>query len=341
VSPSVSADRPPPPAPPTEALGSDVDRAVLVWFLALAAGSIALFALLRALRGEWVAMGVDLLIAAAIASVAVAARRARALERVGTVGTLVCAAGCLVGTIAIGRTGLYWAFIVLWVSFLFAPVRRALLIDAPFVLALTLMPGLYANAIERLSFLVTAALSMVFGALFAQRYRNQRQSLALLASYDALTGAGSRRLFELRAGRSELRSPAVLAVLDLDRFKEANDTLGHEAGDRLLSALGRIVRARIRKTDEFFRYGGDEFVLVLPGLAAERAGPLLEDLRERIRFALAEAGWPCTVSIGATQLRAGETVISAFPRADQALRRAKEAGRDRIAFADEAAGHSG
>lgn len=315
---------------PGAAIGSDVDRPILVGFLALAAAAIAAFSVLRALRGEWVAMAVDALIATAILIVALAARRAGDIERAGTLAALVCALGCLVGTLAIGRTGLYWAFVVLWVSFLFAPVRRALLIDVPFVAALALLPGIYESALERLSFLATAILSLLFGALFAQRYRNQRRGLALLANFDALTGAGSRRLFELRSGRALEDTPAVLAVLDLDRFKEANDTLGHEAGDRLLAALGRTVRARIRNTDEFFRYGGDEFVLVLPGLALGRAAPVLEDLRERINRALAEAGWPCTVSIGATELRSGETMGEAFPRADRALRRAKETGRDRI-----------
>ncbi len=317
--------------PPAETLlGDAFRRDMLAAFLGLAALAVLAFGVLRALRGEWVAMAVDGVIAVAIFLIARRARQGGDFALLGTLGASICALGCLLSALAVGRTALYWAFLVIWVSTLVVPLRTAFAVSTLLTAALALIDSLHGSLIERLSFLVTAALSMGFAALFAHRLRAQSEALAMLAHFDVLTGAASRRAFEIRARHGEARAPMVLAIVDLDHFKEANDRLGHDAGDRLLAALGRTVRARIRKTDEFFRYGGDEFVLVLPDLALARAGPLLEDLRQRINRALAEAGWPCTVSIGATELLPGEPLSAAFPRADAALRRAKEGGRNRI-----------
>ncbi|MDW8478718.1 MAG: GGDEF domain-containing protein [Xanthomonadales bacterium] len=310
--------------------GDEFDRAIQVWFLGVAAAALGVFGLIRALRGELAMAAADGILCALIALVAVAARRAADVERFGAVSAAVCTLGCLLGSLVIGRTALYWAIVVIWVSFLVVRPRWALPIVVSFAAGMALVPELHQDELERFSFLVAAGLSIVFGALFSARYRLQRETLALLVSFDALTGASSRRLFELGA-RRPLADVAVLAILDLDRFKEANDTLGHEAGDRLLAALGRTVRARLRQSDGFFRYGGDEFVQVLERTGLPDALPVLEDLRRRVAEALAGEGWPCTLSIGAAGMAPGESWADAFPRADAALRRAEEAGRDRAA----------
>lgn len=313
--------------------GESFERSILITFLLLGALAIGVFAPVRAIRGDWFVAIADASVALCLLLLALWARCARQVRGVGIAVASFCVFANAFLALWIGMHAFHWAYVVYWIAFLVAPFPFALPANLLLVATLLAIVGDGVVRIQAFSFAVTSLLSILFAALFVRRFRLQRDMLAQLASYDTLTGAKSRRLFELRSALPLQKLPAVLAVLDLDRFKEANDTLGHEAGDRLLAAMGRTIRSRIRKSDEFFRYGGDEFVLILPGLSLGDADRVLEDLRGRINRALAEAGWPSTVSIGATELAHGETLNAAFLRADEALRRAKEGGRDRIALA--------
>jgi diguanylate cyclase (GGDEF)-like protein len=132
--------------------------------------------------------------------------------------------------------------------------------------------------------------------------------------------------------------PPVMLVIDIDHFKWANDTYGHEVGDQLLRQLGARLRATCREKQDFIaRFGGDEFVIVVEG-----ADPGTEvTVAERVLFTLSEieiatSGEPLRVSasIGSARCRAGDTTEAWFRRADQALYQAKRAGRDRHVSAD-------
>jgi diguanylate cyclase len=124
-----------------------------------------------------------------------------------------------------------------------------------------------------------------------------------------------------------------LAVFDLDHFKLVNDRFGHRVGDRLLRSVASIAVHRVRGTDLFARYGGEEFVGVFPDTSLEDVATLCDDLRERIASAAFQFRGeviPMTVSIGLSALRPDDSLESLFERADAALYRAKEAGRNRL-----------
>lgn len=123
-----------------------------------------------------------------------------------------------------------------------------------------------------------------------------------------------------------------LAVCDLDFFKKINDSFGHQAGDRVLKVISRSIAKRLREVDFFCRYGGEEFVVILPETTLEKATTLLE----KIRIAIAGTAFnykndplSITLSIGITQFRQGDSIASAFGRADKALYAAKAEGRNR------------
>jgi diguanylate cyclase (GGDEF)-like protein len=120
-------------------------------------------------------------------------------------------------------------------------------------------------------------------------------------------------------------------VLDIDHFKAINDTFGHPVGDRVLQVVARTLREQLRPIDRIFRYGGEEFVMLLPetGLDGGRA------VADRLRVTLARRRIepltaPMTASFGVACLRSGESAASLFRRADLALVRAKSLGRDRV-----------
>jgi diguanylate cyclase (GGDEF)-like protein len=132
-------------------------------------------------------------------------------------------------------------------------------------------------------------------------------------------------------------APLAVIMMDLDHFKQYNDTFGHSAGDELLTALGTLLKSHIRGEDIACRYGGEEFLLILPGvsiaIALERA--------ERLRLAVKEMYQhypglkPTTLSSGvAVYPEYGDTGLQLIQAADAALYRAKEAGRDRVMAAE-------
>jgi diguanylate cyclase (GGDEF)-like protein len=164
-----------------------------------------------------------------------------------------------------------------------------------------------------------------------------RAELAELATHDALTGVFNRRKFnELIALEIERvgRYGSLLSfiIIDIDHFKRVNDTLGHEAGDAVLVSLAAVLRACVRAVDSVARWGGEEFVLLLPQVGVDGAAELAARICAAVRDDRLLGG--ITVSCGVAELRPPESPDGLFARADRALYRAKEGGRDRVEVAD-------
>ncbi|MDX1654528.1 MAG: GGDEF domain-containing protein [Candidatus Competibacteraceae bacterium] len=175
-----------------------------------------------------------------------------------------------------------------------------------------------------------------------EELESRTQRLEVESRLDSLTGLYNRRWLEEILQREfnlsqEQGWPLSLAFLDLDHFKQINDTLGHPAGDAVLTAVARLLADEARQTDLLARYGGEEFVILLPGTPQEGARGLLERLLARLRNQdlLTAPGGPVhvTASIGlATHLdgKRFNTVEALLQAADQALYTAKGTGRDRL-----------
>lgn len=163
------------------------------------------------------------------------------------------------------------------------------------------------------------------------------------ASRDPLTGTLNRRAFAIQAERELARArragrPLSLLMMDLDHFKLVNDRLGHAAGDAALCRFVAVAEKQLRAEDLLARFGGEEFVALLPDTPAERALAAAERLR--VAFAQAVGGPPghvFTVSTGVAELHGDEDLETTLKRADHALYRAKQDGRDRCVLAGEAA----
>lgn len=167
-----------------------------------------------------------------------------------------------------------------------------------------------------------------------------RATLREQAIIDPLTGLYNRRYLETSLSREFHRAqreqiPLTVAMIDIDHFKQFNDQYGHDAGDALLRELAVIIREHLRQSDLACRYGGEEFVLLLPGVNRATAQTRLQRLRETVqRRQIAFAGQllgPVTISIGCVTSEAGELPAHlAIQQADAALYAAKRGGRNRI-----------
>jgi len=158
-----------------------------------------------------------------------------------------------------------------------------------------------------------------------------------LANIDPLTGLGNRhamtrKLTVERERQARNQQPCCVALVDLDNFKDINDTHGHGAGDTVLRSLASLLAASIRPYDEVFRYGGDEFVVCLPNADTRGAWAIVERLRLRVaRWSIPVRGEDrvqLTVSVGVAPLTSERSVEAALDAADQALYAAKRDGRN-------------
>jgi diguanylate cyclase len=167
--------------------------------------------------------------------------------------------------------------------------------------------------------------------------RQRAAEYAAAAERDALTGLGNRRHLERRCAElmpvlAASGEPVSLAVLDIDHFKQVNDRHGHAAGDQVLVQLAHLLRENTRGGDVLARHGGEEFVIVLPGMPLALAAEVCERLRERV----AAGGWPVgggiTISIGLATAAVLD-LPALLARADEALYRAKGEGRNSVVVA--------
>ena len=161
-----------------------------------------------------------------------------------------------------------------------------------------------------------------------------------MAMTDTLTGAANRRsaneFMEKEYTRSQqAQVPLTLIMMDVDKFKTINDTYGHEQGDQVLKAITRLAKSQLRDTDLLVRWGGEEFLVVAPHTDAAAGFALAEAIRGEIEQAAIEGCNRVTVSMGVSQIAAGERIEGALGRADTALYRAKETGRNRSILAED------
>jgi diguanylate cyclase (GGDEF)-like protein len=170
----------------------------------------------------------------------------------------------------------------------------------------------------------------------------QFSEIQTLANTDRLTGLYNRRFFEERLS-AELRNaqqqsyPLSLALLDIDHFKKINDTQGHNAGDKALHKLGFLLKTNLRKGDVVARFGGEEFVIILPNTHVETAHRIMDNLRNLVEKTIAtESGSPITISVGVMEaaLMGQEELADIqkhiIQKADEHLYCAKRSGRNKV-----------
>jgi diguanylate cyclase (GGDEF)-like protein len=172
------------------------------------------------------------------------------------------------------------------------------------------------------------------------RLRRDSQRLYVASHTDALTGVGNRLAMEeeleaYRSQRARYGRRASLAVCDVDLFKQYNDRFGHIAGDEALRRIAQAMRDQLRASDRVFRYGGEEFVVVLPEQGLDEAASAVDRLRQEVEhLGIAAPSGPAgvlTVSAGVAELDADDANGKEWiERADEALYRAKALGRNRV-----------
>ena len=246
--------------------------------------------------------------------------------------------GATLISINLGVNGLFWIYPLILFNFFMVTPGKALLATLLVLVSLLshalLVPGsVFESHYQMVSFLVTGMMASVLSFIFAYRTGIQRDQLQVMASQDPLTGARNRRAMndELKiamASHRRYRHNYGMLLMDLDHFKQINDHCGHHAGDQVLIAFVEIMQRTSRSEDRLFRFGGEEFLLLLPNTDLIGLHSAAQNLIKRVAEELRSPIGPVTVSIGGAVLQSGEHWESWLQRADASLYQAKRAGRN-------------
>lgn len=312
--------------------------------------SITPYAIYRVYTADYIVAITDAFAVASIIFAVVYAWRTNNTVKPGLYLSLIFSGAATIAIINLGINGSFWIYPLILFNFFMVSPSRALAVMLAVLSCIVTYHFLKPSAVfhshyQMLSFLVTCLLASFLTFIFAYRSQFQRVRLQKLAAHDPLTGAYNRRIMteQLRkAHRDYKRSlrPYSLLILDLDHFKEINDSFGHLTGDQILIDFVRIIQAAVRQDDQLFRYGGEEFALLLPNTDHKGLAAVANSLQKQIFSKLYSPTKAVSASIGGAVLEANESWQDWFNRADAQLYLAKRAGRNCYRIADDNAKHS-
>ncbi len=240
--------------------------------------------------------------------------------------------GCAAVALLTPGIGHYWLFPVVVANFYMLPQNSAVVLNLA-VLA-TGTSVLFWDPQVGSRFVVTLAMVGLFGFIFARQVRNQKDVLNQMALVDVLTGAANRRALdaELQQITEEQRygARATVIMFDLDGFKAINDRFGHGVGDAVICQVANLVRERIRTSDQLYRFGGEEFVIVSRHQGVDAGAGLAENLRALLEAENHPGVGTVTASFGVAEWHKGERREDWLSRADRMLYEAKEHGRNQV-----------
>ncbi|MDK8462230.1 GGDEF domain-containing protein [Marinobacter sp. SS13-12] len=303
---------------------------------------ISPFAVMRFAQGNMLAGIVDTTIMLAIMAGMIYAWITGDTARTGLAMAIIACAGAVTVGAVVGEPGLFWLYPCLVTSFFLTESRYAIVINLAAVITLMVHGVAFSSTIQMWSFSATAVVVSCCAYVFAHRNENQRERLEHLATIDPLTGVKNRRSMDeelAMAAASAARTGIsyALVLLDIDHFKKINDAHGHSVGDDVLTEMVALIEQNIRKSDQMFRFGGEEFVLLMSGVDETGLRAVMHNLQHIMHKFLKHPGGKVTASFGVALLKDGETPDNWLARADEALYKAKASGRDQIVYADDMA----
>jgi len=305
----------------------------------LAVIGILPFAILRFARHETLVASLDLGLVVGIAAMSAYLCRTRELRMISIINTIFYSGGMVLAIYLKGESLAYWAFPVMIASFFLLKPKEAALSNTVTMLALIYVLIQHVTPLNFATIFVNLLIVNLFSYVFAVRMHQQHDSLSQQASKDFLTGAGNRLALETQLDEAvtsfqHSKVVASMLLLDIDHFKSINDTHGHGFGDDILVRLSALIQSRIRSSDAFFRYGGEEFVVIAMGADLDATVKLAEELRHLVQASRLLPERELTVSLGVAELQEGQSSADWLNRADAALYDAKRSGRNMTRMAD-------
>lgn len=309
----------------------------------IATFAITPYTIYRIYIGEFITAIADAVAIVSIITAVIYAWRTGNAAKPGIYLAIICSAATTIAAVNSGINSFFWIYpLVLFNFFMVSPSRALtimLIVLGSIAIHYNLSPNsVFAGSYQMSEFLLTCLLSSLLTFIFAYKTQHQRERLEVLAAHDPLTGVYNRRIMteKLYKAAKHSRTSRVysLLVMDLDHFKNINDTLGHKAGDQILIDFVHIVQTTMRENDLFFRHGGEEFALLLPDTDKQGLTIVADKLQKQVFSKLLSPAGSVSVSSGGAVLEENENWQDWLNRADEQLYLSKQAGRNRYHIAD-------
>lgn len=304
-------------------------------------GSIAalLYSLADFREGDTAVALAELAVSSFLFAAPFVARKYRNIENLATVAIVLFGFVLIVAVfdeLPEDRSSLLWLSVVPALSFILKGRKALFLSVAYLAIHLSLILFVRRVYVESLidTYLSYAIITVIlyFYAWMSERYREVWQGIA---QKDNLTGLLNRAFFEELLNKEVERAkrygePLSLIIFDLDNFKEVNDTFGHLFGDMVLREVASMVAKNVRESDTVARWGGEEFIVLLPKTNCEQAVLVAQKLKEKVELCEFENGVVSTASFGVAELSREDDPVRLLLKADKALYEAKRSGKNKV-----------
>ena len=315
----------------TSLLRRSTEELIVLFFGLICLAGLIPFSVIRFSRGEWALGLVDLFGILTTIVMMTHVYRTRRVKFANHLLATIALSGVSIIVLMNGPLDTYFLYpTVVALYFLVSP-NLALMMT--FLAVAFVSPSLLVqmDSFQYMKFLVSLIGCVLFAYLFATTRNRQRDKLLWVSSKDALTGAGNRRaldekLEELIQVYKRNKVDNCLLLIDVDNFKQVNDSKGHAVGDQTLIRVTETIQSRIRITDSLYRFGGDEFVVLVSNADLATSSRLAEDLRSLIDTNENEV----SISLGVAQYLEEQTKEEWLRCADEALFAAKREGRNKV-----------
>jgi len=312
-------------------IDSDYRRRLRIWLGSFAVVILFGMGIYRLVLGNLSAGAIDFAAAAALALLVGWVRYGGGGEGVGLAMAAVTTAATSALVTSLGAEGIAWSFPAVIATFSVTSRPRAVLVSAAGIAYVAYAMHTKSTADVAITYFLSLTLVGIITWVALAHFEQLQARLEILASVDPLTGAENRRaLNEWMQLEDQHQAGSAIAIIDLDHFKSINDTHGHAAGDRVLIETAGLIRALMKPSDRLFRVGGEEFLVVMPGVGRHDAQGLADLILTAIPQKVRTRNASVTASIGLAHSREGEATADWVARADKALYSAKGQGRNRV-----------
>lgn len=250
--------------------------------------------------------------------------------------TVLVSFAILVATVLSGLyAAIYWAYAFPVALYLLVGARQALVMNIAWWVVCTLMAAFLLSPLEAISYSGGHVSTCIFLHILFSILNHHEKQLKELTVRDPLTHALNRRamlehLEDAVLSHQRYQVVSSIIIIDIDNFKDINDTFGHREGDQVLVNLVKVLEQRVRCTDRICRYGGEEFILLLPNTDREQAFKVADSIRDHIEATRLTLKQRVTISCGVAEVRAEDTLSDWIHRGDMALYDAKNQGRNQV-----------
>jgi len=327
----------------TTPINRSIEEIIIISSAIIMAATITPFAIYRYLNGQFTVALLELLSIALMCAIGVYVWKTRKTSIMSLVTSAFMLTGLVGYNYVLGSSILFWIYPIIMTVYFLNSLKVSVLLVTPTMVALIPLLLAEKSIIEVISVIVTLVICQLFGLLLSRKIRQQYAIMQELVNQDGLTGALNRRAFDERVNflnsfslRHKKKQEAVssLIMFDIDNFKHINDEFGHQEGDQVLINLTKVFKRSIRGTDQLYRYGGEEFVVIVNGADTFKATELAEKLRYILETSSISNSTKITASFGVAELQALESPTRWIDRADKAMYRAKRAGKNKVCIAN-------